>query len=663
MKSYENLQSFVLGINVVFDRAGSPANDPRMDYFEKIANSPYPVFPNKGEYEIQPIARKDISSAIVGLLDDNAVPLDEARQPSHIEYIPALGPYPMTIAEIVNCIRLSHQKKPTKVKNLPDKVAKILTKGAQLTNFHVANETFLEMAKLSQHPDSGVTGSCRRLEEASGVKLSGLREMYGLQPLVKEPEFTAEWLDNPADTMLVTGGTGMVGKRIIEYAKENGFKVICITRNPESKENDGTVHYVKADLASPAFHSADVWEEILQKHGVTHVVEAAGTFDGKPDYLHKVNVKAPMAIAEAAEKVGVKKYIQISSLNSRNVTGNPIWDGYRELADYFENERQNLNWVEVQPTHIYASKPGESHVPYHLMAALKYHIEFKEDTMMQPIHVRDLAEGIVKLAGNEEGIHEHIAAVGPSQFGHNEFLDKIQACLGIAGEDSTVTVGSKTARRLGELNEWANKKGLINFLPALTKQTIEFNLFNSTGDAGYWEQITGTKLKTLKEHFRENQSELLEDLFIKHNRLLRFMHKVDPEMPTKIDRMQADDWMVVLKNGIHFIYKDKNDIPDEVEASIEILNDYFHGEGRSRKIGRCVDLNRGPSIGQKFFEGVASPAIFTSIEDFDLMAKLIDKLNVTPEWIDREQREAQTAEITGFIDDILGKGAGASRKR
>lgn len=71
-------------------------------------------------------------------------------------------------------------------------------------------------------------------------------------------------------TICITGGTGMVGKRLITHLTEAGFDVIILTRNPSSKSTKGKIRYAGWD---PEHHTLDA-TAIAESDYIIHLAGA-----------------------------------------------------------------------------------------------------------------------------------------------------------------------------------------------------------------------------------------------------------------------------------------------------------------------------------------------------------------------------------------------------
>ncbi|RIA43591.1 nucleoside-diphosphate-sugar epimerase [Hephaestia caeni] len=148
-------------------------------------------------------------------------------------------------------------------------------------------------------------------------------------------------------TLALTGGTGFVGGALIDRAIAAGHDVRALTRRPQP-EREGVV-WIDGALDSP-----DSLDRLVA--GADAVIHVAGVVNA-PDRAGFVagNVEGTRAIVVAAERVGVRRFIHVSSLAARE----PALSAYGWSKAEAEKvvEASALDWVMVRPPAIYG--PGD----------------------------------------------------------------------------------------------------------------------------------------------------------------------------------------------------------------------------------------------------------------------------------------------------------------
>lgn len=244
-----------------------------------------------------------------------------------------------------------------------------------------------------------------------------------------------------ADTLLITGATGLVGSHVAQQASERGINVRALVRpdsNIEFLKQLG-VETVVGSLDDPASLTAAC-------AGITMVVHcAAKVGDWGPTHEYRqVNVKGTRSLLDAARDAGsLKRWIQISSLGvysggdhygtdeSTPTTTQGI-DGYTltkvesEQLIRDDMERHQLPAVILRPGFIYG--PRDRTVMPRLMERLqagKFAYLGKPDKLMNNTYVGNLCEAIWRAIESDDVIGDVFNIRDPRAVSKKEFIETI----------------------------------------------------------------------------------------------------------------------------------------------------------------------------------------------------------------------------------------------
>jgi uncharacterized protein YbjT (DUF2867 family) len=155
---------------------------------------------------------------------------------------------------------------------------------------------------------------------------------------------------------------------------------------------------------------------IIQEHG-------ANTFVA-------VHRDGPIALFRAAERAGVRRVIQVSAIgaDAQAETGY-----HRTKRDADEVLRAlSLQGVILQPSLVYG-REGRSYAFFSALAALPVLLmPGRGDQRLQPVHVDDLVEGIVRLARSDAPSRVTLAVVGPGSVTFRQFMETVRRWLGLS---------------------------------------------------------------------------------------------------------------------------------------------------------------------------------------------------------------------------------------
>ncbi len=113
--------------------------------------------------------------------------------------------------------------------------------------------------------------------------------------------------------LLVTGADGFVGRHLVPYLAERGYKVIAASRAAFRFENPEIVPVLLPDLSAPFD-----WQPLLEQcDAVVHLAGIAHKFADDAVY-DRVNHRATAALARAALRQGTKHLVFVSSIAAQS---------------------------------------------------------------------------------------------------------------------------------------------------------------------------------------------------------------------------------------------------------------------------------------------------------------------------------------------------------
>lgn len=208
--------------------------------------------------------------------------------------------------------------------------------------------------------------------------------------------------------VLVLGATGFIGRATAGALRAAGHEVVA------------------SSLRFERALQAQDWLSSLQ--GVQAVVNAVGIFRRRRGQTFGVlHEAAPRALFEACEMAGVRRVVQLSALGADENARSAFHLSKKRADDFLRASA--LEWTIVQPSLVYG-QGGASARLFALLASLPLTpLPGDGRQRVQPIHIDDLADAIVRLVAMDWKSTLH--AVGAREVELREWLAILRAQMGL----------------------------------------------------------------------------------------------------------------------------------------------------------------------------------------------------------------------------------------
>ena len=226
----------------------------------------------------------------------------------------------------------------------------------------------------------------------------------------------------PDGAVVVFGGTGFLGRRVVSHLLSRGFSVRIATRHPE-RADQPRVQCIRADVNDDAAVAAAVEGCFGVVNAVSLYVERGGAT------FHSIHVEAAARIADAAAKAGVQRLVHLSGIGADPSSPSPYIAsrGQGEGAVQEAFPRASL----VRPA-VMVGHDDAFLVP--LAGLLRRFPVFplfgRGETRLQPPHVEDVAAAIARLlqSPTPAALYE---LGGPQIFTYRELVALLRHRLGV----------------------------------------------------------------------------------------------------------------------------------------------------------------------------------------------------------------------------------------
>ncbi len=256
-------------------------------------------------------------------------------------------------------------------------------------------------------------------------------------------------------SILVMGGTGFIGPRVIRRLVEGGHEVVCMDINPRAADFSAygdQVRVVYGDITDYEDVSRTILES--QPDRIINLAYLLGGGEDRPHFTMKLNILGMDNCFEAARLCGVNRVVYASSIavsgQQSNFGDQPINEdapsyGTSQYAMHkIFNEFQAQKYIENYGMAITGIRPANvtgpdkvrgsvDHVRCITLPASGEPVRFPRKALMRlPIHVEDIAEAFTRVLLADSSHHPvynsggHAISLGDLAAMVKEFLPEAQ---------------------------------------------------------------------------------------------------------------------------------------------------------------------------------------------------------------------------------------------
>jgi uncharacterized protein YbjT (DUF2867 family) len=245
--------------------------------------------------------------------------------------------------------------------------------------------------------------------------------------------------------VLLCGADGFIGRHLAEHLAAGGHRVVRGVRRPRMPGD------IAIDYAQDT--DADAWVDRL--NDIDAVINAVGILiETAAQPFVALHEKAPQALFDACVLAGVDRVVQISALGADQsltpyLASKAAADGH--LA------RLPLQWAVVRPSIVYGDDGASSRFFRGLASLPVIGLPGKGDQALQPIHIDDLGQCVLKLLESPGCRTSELG--GPRAVSYRQLLATYRRSLGF-GEAVWMPIPMAIMSAAAHVSEWLGRKVL-----------------------------------------------------------------------------------------------------------------------------------------------------------------------------------------------------------
>lgn len=212
-------------------------------------------------------------------------------------------------------------------------------------------------------------------------------------------------------SILIVGGSGFIGSRLVKALRAQGEHVMTSTRTPAATDGELYIDFSRAGLSSTLVHSLRDIEVVVNAVGILRE-RGAQTFE-------QLHWRGPQSLFDASAAAGVRRIIQISALGAAAGRGR-YFTSKQQANEYLA--MMDLEWTIIEPAIVYG-RDGRSAALFTALASLPLiPVPGSGKQRLQPVHIDDVTDAIVAIICQRRSVRQHVPLAGPRVVSLREFL-------------------------------------------------------------------------------------------------------------------------------------------------------------------------------------------------------------------------------------------------
>ncbi len=267
--------------------------------------------------------------------------------------------------------------------------------------------------------------------------------------------------------VLVLGGSGFVGRHVVERLQRQGVQVTIPTRRLTAARHQWSqpnVHVTVADVMEP-----DTLARLVAGHDA--VVNLVAILHGRKAEFERVHVELPQRIAAACAQAGGRRLVHVSALGAA-ADGPSMYQRSKARGEAVLGQAAqvgSLRLTVLRPSVIFGPQDQFLNLFARLQKMFPVMPLAGADARFQPVWVRDVAAAVVACLQDDATIGQTYECCGPEVWTLRELVKASAQWAGVAGGRGRPVIG--LPRALGRLQALALE--LLPGQPLMSRDNLD----------------------------------------------------------------------------------------------------------------------------------------------------------------------------------------------
>lgn len=228
--------------------------------------------------------------------------------------------------------------------------------------------------------------------------------------------------------ILVTGGTGFIGRALIRHLVEMGYPVRTLIR--PSSHSPNLPRGVPMEVAvSSLADERGLRAAMVGVDTVYHLV--SGEWGGPRASLMEIDIQGTRAVAQAAGDARIERIFYVSHLGADRASAYPVLKAKAIAEEHIRRSR--VNYTIFRSAIVFGPKDGFTSGMARIMQSIPFLFPVPGDgsTLLQPLWVEDLVACMAWALEDSATLNRTIEVGGPEYLSFNQICENVMAAMGI----------------------------------------------------------------------------------------------------------------------------------------------------------------------------------------------------------------------------------------